>query len=167
MSFYTDVIQRDPRFTSAAPCRDTALLEPGFRAALAALIADAAALSGIRLIVTETFRSQALQEHDFQIGASQLRTVGVHHYGLAADVARIEGGKADWTAKDYWFLGPLCAKHGLVWGGDWGNPADRDADIFHDWDHIQAVTVEQQDGLFSGAWYPAPGTIGNATEPAS
>lgn len=152
-NFYTDVIARDPRFDSPLPCRDVALLFRGFRAAVAALVADAA-LMGIALIVTETFRSTALQAHDEAVGASELK-VGVHHFGLAADFARVEAGKADWTAKDYFFLGPLCEKHGMVWGGNWGDPANLPEDPgFHDWVHVQFCTVDEQAALFAGVWYP-------------
>lgn len=152
-NFYTDVIQKDARFNSPQPCRDTALLEPVTRAAVAAIIAEAAQ-SGIKLIVTETFRSQALQLHDEAIGASQVK-VGVHHYGLGCDFARIEGGgKCDWSTADWQFLGPLAAKHGMTWGGDWGDPKKLHEPGFHDWDHIQRVAVEQQTALFAGTWYP-------------
>ena len=61
MSFYTDVIQPSPLFNSLEECRDLWMLEPVTRAAVQAIIADAATL-GIRLIVTATFRSQARQE---------------------------------------------------------------------------------------------------------
>lgn len=153
MSFYSDVICRDPRFSSPLPCRDTALLFPPFRVALEALISDAA-IAGVKLIVTETFRSAALQQHDEEVGASQLK-VGVHHFGLAADVAIERDGSVDWAARDYLFLQALAQKHSLIWGGDWGDPAKlNETGVFHDWDHLQFCTVEQQDALFAGTWYP-------------
>jgi peptidoglycan L-alanyl-D-glutamate endopeptidase CwlK len=37
----------------------------------------------------------------------------------AIDVAVCIGGKATWDIKEYAPLGPLAAKHGLVWGGNW------------------------------------------------
>ncbi len=142
--FFADVIRHDPRFLSPGQIRDTQLLEPITRAAVAAVVAEAAAM-GIALQVTETFRSQARQAQLFARRATQLEKVGVHHYGLACDFARIEDGKADWNAADWTFLGPLAAKHGLVWGGDWS---------LRDLVHVQRVAVADQNKLFSGAWYP-------------
>ena len=43
MSFYTDVIARSAAFRSDVVCKDTALLEPGTRAAVQALIAEGVA----------------------------------------------------------------------------------------------------------------------------
>jgi hypothetical protein len=160
MSFFTDVIKVDPRFTSTAVCKDMALLEPVTRAAAEALIVDAAAM-GIALIVTETFRSQARQEYLFSRHLTQLEKAGVHEYGLAFDVARIEEGKADWTAKGYYFLDQLAPKHGLVWGGTWEDHSDPEAILrpgFHDWDHLQRIEVAQQEALFNG-WYPPEGVL--------
>lgn len=37
----------------------------------------------------------------------------------AVDVAVCIGGKVTWEPRDYAALGPLAAKHGLVWGGNW------------------------------------------------
>ena len=122
MSFYTDVLQKDSRFHSTTPIRDPALLEPVTRAAVAAIIADAKA-EGIELMILETYRSQELQQIYFTRGATQLRTVGVHHYGLACDLGIVVAGQVNWKA-DYSILGRLAAKHDLVWGGDWGDPAD-------------------------------------------
>jgi peptidoglycan L-alanyl-D-glutamate endopeptidase CwlK len=157
-NFYTTVIQADPRFTSTADCRDIALLEPNFRAAVQSVIADAAA-QGITLQVTETFRSAARQQMLFAQGATQLdgqtpATIGVHHFGLAVDLVRVQNGKADWATADYTFLQALAEKYGLTWGGDWGIPAKLHQPGFHDWDHLQGCTVAQQDALFAGDWYP-------------
>ena len=60
MSFYTDIIQKDPRFHSINRVQDLALLEPITRAAVLSIILDAKA-DGINLMVFETYRSQELQ----------------------------------------------------------------------------------------------------------
>ncbi len=149
-SFYVNVIQKDDRFHSPTPVRVVSLLEPSFRAVVAAIIADAAA-EGVTLQVLETYRSEDLQEQYFEKGVTQLRTVGVHHYGLACDLGIVVAGRVNWKA-DYSILGRLAAKHGVVWGGDWGTPDQ--PHTFRDYDHIQAITVEEQGALFSGTWYP-------------
>lgn len=133
------------------------MLEPVTRAAVQAIIADALGM-GITLQVTESFRSRARQQMMFAQKLTQLKECGVHLYGCAADVMRIEEGKADWTVADYYFLGPLAAKHGLVWGGTWTQQNDPTAihtPGFHDWDHLQRVTIAEQPALFAGTFYPS------------
>ena len=152
-NFYLDVICQDPRFHSLQMCRDMNLLEPVTRAGVLAIIEDAKA-EGIILEVSETYRSRELQEHDFAIGATQLKTVGVHHFGLAADFFKLVNGKASWSG-DWTFLCRLAERNGLVSGGNWGCCAPRiRAGAFRDWDHVQRVTIEEQPKLFAGTWYP-------------
>lgn len=150
MSFYSDVLQKDARFVSTNAIRDLDLIEPVTRAAVQAIIAGAAA-KGITLMVTETFRSKERQQKLFDTGASKLRAVGVHHYGLAVDFAKVIGGKASWDG-DWTFLRDLALQNGMIWGGDWGAPAAPHS--FRDMDHVQRCTVEDQTKLFAGAWYP-------------
>lgn len=151
MSFYSEIILRDPRHASLEIVRDVTLLEPGTRAAVAALVAEAAA-NAHRLVVLETYRSQARQGRLFLEGATQLRHVGCHGYGVAADIG-VESatGAIDWKA-DYGLLGELAEKHGLIWGGDWGTP--KCPHSFRDYDHVQRVPVFRQPALFAGEWYP-------------
>jgi hypothetical protein len=80
-----------------------------------------------------------------------LQTVGVHHYGLACDIVKDMNGKPSWDG-DFSFFGKLAPAHGLVWGGDWGEPAV--AHKFRDTDHVQRILVAMQQQLFSGVWYP-------------
>jgi len=150
MSFYDEVIQADPRFHTLDCVRDMNLLEPVTRAAVEAIMADAAA-RGITLEVTETYRSQERQRHLYASGATQLQTAGVHHYGLAADFCKIIDGKPSW-AGDWQFLCQLAEAHGLISGGDWGQPTV--AHTFRDFDHVQRVSVADQNPLFADNWYP-------------
>ena len=149
-NFYTDVIQHDPRFHSTKPVADLALLEPVTRAAVAAIINEAHQ-AGIELRVFETYRSQELQEIYYRRGVTQLRTVGVHHYGLACDLVKVVHGQPNWDGS-FAFLGPLAQKYNLIWGGDWGFPDEKHS--FRDWDHVQRILVSDQDALFNGGWYP-------------
>ena len=150
MSFYTDVIQKSPKFQTKLAVRDMGLLEPRFRAVVTQIMADAAAL-GKTLTILETYRSVERQEQLYEAGATQLRTVGVHHYGLACDLGIVIGGRVDWKG-DYGILGTLAQKHGVIWGGDWGTPNQPHS--FRDYDHIQAIRVADQPRLFAGTWYP-------------
>lgn len=150
MSFYTEVIMADPRFRSTESIRDLALLEPETRAAVEGIIADAKQ-QGIDLIVAETYRSAERQQMLFQHGATKLQAVGVHHYGLAADFARLVDGKAFWSGS-WAFLGELADRHELIWGGNWGTPGM--AHSFVDFDHVQRCALADQRRLFAGIWYP-------------
>lgn len=150
MSFYTDVIQQDPRYTSVGRICAADLLEPVTRAAVEAIMI-ASANNGIPLIAFETYRSQARQAQLYAAGATQLRTVGVHAYGLACDLVKDVGGQPSWDG-DFSFLRPLALAHGLVWGGDWGDSTVHHS--FVDMVHVQRINVADQPKLFSGAWYP-------------
>lgn len=152
-NYYEDVIKRDPRFNSTECINDLLLLEPGTRIAVQALIAEAAA-QGKPLRVLETYRSQARQEMLYDRHLTELRKVGVHGYGLAADLAYEPNGKYDPDGAHYLFLVALCGKHGLVSGVDWGLPKERHS--FHDYDHCQRIPLFRQNALFAGEWYPAP-----------
>ncbi|MDE2096292.1 MAG: M15 family metallopeptidase [Patescibacteria group bacterium] len=154
-SFYTTVIQKSAAFHSTTPCRDIRLLEPVTRDAVFRVI-GLARESGVTLQVLETYRSQELQEHYYERGATQLRTVGVHHYGVACDLGIVIAGQVNWKA-DYSILGKLAKRAGLVWGGDWGSPERFHS--FRDYDHVQRIAVADQDKLFSGSWYPSPSYV--------
>ena len=149
-SFYADVIAKDARFTSLMRVADPALLEPVTRQLVERLINDARKM-GIDVMIYETYRSRERQLALFNGGASKLRTVGVHHYGLACDIVRVVGDEPCWKG-DFNFLGPLARSCGLIWGGDWGAPDIRHS--FVDSVHVQRCTVARQGDLFAGAWYP-------------
>ena len=150
MNFFEDVIQADPRFQSTEPISDLSLLEPRTRAAVEAIISEAAA-NGIDLMVFETYRSQELQEIYFARGVTQLQKVGVHHYGLAADIVKVVNGEPSWDG-DFSFLGPLAEKFGLISGLNWGEPDKHHS--FVDPVHVQRIRVADQAALFSGDFYP-------------
>lgn len=149
-NFFTDTIKRDPRYNSTARINDLNLLEPHVRAKVLAMLNDAAA-HGVKLMVFETYRSQARQELLFRDGATQLRTVGCHGYGLAADIVYNVSGEPSWKG-DFAFLGHLAKAHNLIWGGDWGHP--NKPTTFADSDHVQWLPIHRQGQLFRGEWYP-------------
>lgn len=149
-NFYTDVIMNDPRFNSAKRIADPELLEPVTRDLVQAVIADAAA-NGLKLMIFETYRSQARQLALFNQGATKLKQVGVHHFGLACDIVKDINGQPSWKG-DFSMLGALAKHHRLIWGGDWGTPGS--VHTFVDTDHVQRVTIGRQARLFGGDWYP-------------
>ena len=149
-SFFSDVLSQDPRFHSRKPLNDLDLLEPVTRGLVQQVIQEAATL-GISLMAFETYRSQDRQLDLFDQGKSQLHTVGVHHYGLACDLVRDVCGQPSWEG-DFSFLRVIARHHGLIWGGDWGNPCQPPK--LYDAVHLQRCSVARQAALFRGEWYP-------------
>jgi hypothetical protein len=149
-NFYSDSIAKDKRFKSVKRISDLQLLEPITRKKVNQIISEAAK-QGIKLMVFETYRSQARQLQLFNQKATQLKTVGVHHYGLACDIVKDVKGEPSWKG-DFKFLGKLAKKNGLIWGGDWGKPNVKSK--FYDDVHVQRCTVSRQTSLFKGTWYP-------------
>src|SRR5258708_9228599 len=118
---------------------------------LVARLVSAAQQMGIEAMINDTYRSEDRQQELFNSGASKLRTVGVHHYGLACDIVRLAGGEPCWKG-DFTFLGQLAQSCGLIWGGDWGAPHIKHS--FIDTVHVQRCTVARQGDLFAGVWHP-------------
>jgi len=152
MNFYTNVIKTSLAFKSKERVSALNLLEPEVRRRMQNVIDDAKLL-GHELRIIETYRSKERQLELFNQKKTKLRNVGVHHYGLAADVVKIVNGKAFWGG-DWTFLGKLAEKHKLIWGGNWGFPNRRTT--FYDAVHLQLISVKDQSKLFKGTWYPQP-----------
>ena len=149
-NFYTDIISKDPRFTSTARIDATDLLEPETLRRVLAVIEDAKAL-GWNLMIFETYRSNDRQQMLYEQGATKLRQVGVHHYGLACDVVKSINGAPSWKG-DFSFLAEISANHGLIWGGNWGSPGQQHN--FVDNVHLQRCSLAMQPALFKDQWYP-------------
>jgi hypothetical protein len=149
-NFYTDTLSKDARFTSPARCADPLLLDPETRTRVQAIIAGGKAI-GIELMIFETFRSQARQESLFKQGATKLKSVGVHGYGLACDLVKSINGEPSWKG-DFSFLAKLARENGMISGLDWGEPNIKHT--FIDADHVQQIPISRQQSLFAGTWYP-------------
>jgi len=146
-NFYTDAIRKDARFASLQPIHDLALLEPVTRSKVLVIIADAAA-AGIKLMAYETYRSQARQTRLYHQRATKLKTVGVHHYGLACDLVKDIAGEPSWKG-DFAFLGRLAKKHRRGAIGEVPAPASTVDSV-----HVQRCAIARQKALFAGTWYP-------------
>jgi hypothetical protein len=149
-NFYTDVIARDPRFESVARVADSSLLEPTTRQLVNSIVSAAHEI-GTEIMIYETYRSQNRQQELFNHGATKLKKVGVHHYGLACDIVRVVSGEPSWKG-DFSFMAHLAQSCGLIWGGDWGAPNIKHS--FVDSVHVQRCTIARQGDLFAGRWYP-------------
>ena len=154
MSFYTDVILKDPRVrtpnVNTVIC-DLNLLEPGTRAAVMQMQAMAHA-AGHELKIAETFRTQARQHYLWTKGFTKLSHVGMHGYGLAADLQLFVNGKYDPDESHYAFMHAMSVRCKLVSGQGWGTA--KAPHTYTDWDHVQRVPIFRQDAVFAGSWYP-------------
>ena len=150
-TFYTNVIRKDPRYRLPNLNKDLGLLEPNFRARVLKF-KEFAEHQGHVVQILETYRSPARQAALFKKGATQLKTVGTHGYGLAVDFALYINGKYDPNGRDYMCFAALAKQAGVVSGIDWGQVYKPNG--FHDYDHIQGVPVFRQADLFAGKWYP-------------
>ena len=150
-SFFDDTIRKSKWFgLDNFVCKDMAMLEPGTRAAVTAVMDEAKEL-GVDLRVLETYRSQRRQARLFKQGATKLKVVGCHGYGVAVDFGVFVNGKYQEKNGPYVFLRKLARKHGLVSGQDWGRAR---TGSFVDSGHVQRVPVWRQNALFAGKWYP-------------
>lgn len=149
-NFYDTVIRNSRYWGHDTVCKDMAMLEPGTRAAVLALMEDAKT-AGIDLRVLETYRSQTRQSALFTAHATQLRVVGCHGYGVACDFGVFVKGVYQEKNAPYVFLRDLAREHGLISGQDWGHSKQGG---FVDSGHVQRVPVWRQGALFSDAWYP-------------
>jgi D-alanyl-D-alanine carboxypeptidase len=113
-SFYDTTIRNSKAFRSDMVCKDVALLEPGTRAAVAALMADAKA-EGHDIRLLETYRSQTRQSALFMRHVTQLRVVGCHGYGVAADFGVFVNGAYQTNNKPYQFLDAMAR---TAWSAD-------------------------------------------------
>jgi hypothetical protein len=150
-NFYTDTISKDANYNSVRRVDALSLLEPSMRGRVQQILANAKKTFGVELMVFETYRSQARQEQLFNQGATQLRQVGVHHYGLACDIVKVVDGEPSWKG-DFSLLGNLARANDLVWGGNWGTP--NLPHNFVDPVHVQWCSINRQASLFRGEWYP-------------
>ena len=138
-------LRRDPRYRSPDRVSSPDLLYPPFRTIVERIVLQAKA-KGQEFVIFETYRSTERQTQLFREGRTKLRNVGVHHYGLAADLVRKVDGRLTWEA-DYTLLGQLAKARGLIWGGDWKT--------FPDSVHLQYIPVRDQARLLRGEWFPS------------
>lgn len=150
MNFFCSHVKTFAGFRTIHRVYQLDILEPVTRRAVLGIISDAAK-QGIDLLPFETYRSRERQELLFARGATELRQVGTHHYGLACDLVRLDQGKLNWQG-DYSFLSQLAREHKLIWGGDWGFPGKQStlADLVH----VQRCSILRQTDLFAEVWYP-------------
>jgi hypothetical protein len=86
-----------------------------------------------KVYITETYRSNNLQLKYFQQGKSKIRKNGMHHYGIAVDVAFLINDKLSYKG-DYNYLRKTFKENNLT---------------VLDWElgHVQFIPVSEQNAL--------------------
>jgi len=119
-------------YNSVKPIRDRSLLVPEFNEALTRSISKFnAKYPDIEIVFVETYRSNALQAIHYKNGASKIKKNGMHHYGIAADLAFQIDGKFSYNG-DYEYLRKCHEEEGLILLGLW------------DIGHVQFIPVSKQ-----------------------
>jgi hypothetical protein len=81
---YIEKILPSNEFLLNKPCKNLELLLPAFRELIEKLTEK------FNLFIVETYRSNALQQKYYSIGASKIKINGMHHFGTAIDVCFID-----------------------------------------------------------------------------
>jgi peptidoglycan L-alanyl-D-glutamate endopeptidase CwlK len=110
---------------------DTSLLYPPLLVKVQAVL-DELLACGVAYWAVEGFRTYDRSRELFAQGRTTPGPIvtragpgqSAHNFGLAVDLVRDgymdrAGLQPDWRPESYTPLGPVVAKHGLIWGGDW------------------------------------------------
>jgi len=68
-----------------------------------------------------------------------------HNYGMAVDLVRMDGNKADWTY-DMVKLQPIAARYGITWGGTFKSLPDKphfELTLGYHWRQLQDITKDK------------------------
>jgi D-alanyl-D-alanine dipeptidase len=109
-------------------------LHPAVRPIFEAFITACEAALGVRIRITQGWRSTEAQQHLYEQGRTRPGKIvthapggsSYHNYGLAVDLAVLspDGAQVQWDY-DMATLTPMAQKYGLEWGGDWKSIKDR------------------------------------------
>lgn len=133
--FYVQKLIPSAEYDSPKATRKTELLYPPFHEKLQKSIEEFHVLyPDVEIVFVETYRSNTLQLKHFNSGASKIRKNGMHHYGIAVDIAFIIDGEFTYQG-DYKHLRECHSMNGLHLLGAW------------DIGHVQFVPVSQQTSL--------------------
>lgn len=127
-------------YSSPDKSKDIDLLVPSFKQSFTNSVSEFnIKYPDIKVLLVETYRSNALQLIHFRNGASKIRANGMHHYSIAVDCAFEIEGKFSYDEKykneHYRYLRKCHTKQGLTLLGDW------------DIGHVQQIPVIYQNQL--------------------
>lgn len=122
-NWYKEKILLSPNYRTTNIISDISLLYPPFSFSIIKLFAEACKF-GLRIRVFETYRSKERQASLYQQGRTKIKTNGMHHFGVAADVVYRDSKNNPIWKGDWKKLGQIGKKIGLYWGGDWKDFVD-------------------------------------------
>ncbi|MBI5401854.1 MAG: hypothetical protein HY959_00495 [Ignavibacteriae bacterium] len=131
---YNNIIRQSDEYDSVKPIRNTDLLLPEFYNTLVFCFNEyQKKYPSQRAYITESYRSNSLQLKYYKTGKSKIRKNGMHHYGIAADVAFIINDKLSYKG-DYNYLRKIFKENNLT---------------VLDWElgHVQFIPVSEQSAL--------------------
>jgi len=111
------------------------MLDPAFQNNAIEFINNVESELGIKLRVTDGYRTIEQQDGLYWVGRSgpddyrPIRTnamggESLHNYGLAIDVVEISGGRVNYST-NWGAIGRIGESMGMDWGGRWTSPVDR------------------------------------------
>lgn len=131
---YSECIANSDLFDSSMPVKVTEYLLPDFYNTLIYCFNEyQKKYPNHRVYITETYRSNVLQQKYFKQGKSKIRNNGMHHFGIAADVAFLINDKVSYKG-DYNYLRRIFKENNLT---------------VLDWElgHVQFIPVSEQNVL--------------------
>lgn len=111
--YYKDKILSSDFYKSSIPVKDVELLFPEFYNQLIYCFNEyQKKYSNQKVYITETYRSNILQQKYFRQGKSKIKNNGMHHFGIAADVAFLINEKLSYKG-DYNYLRRIFKENNL------------------------------------------------------
>ena len=121
------------------------------------LFLKAVANAGLKILITETWRSQERQEYLYASGRTRPGNVvtwtmySKHLIGEAVDIAFLtDDGKVTYSG-NWEAVGRLGELQGLVWGGRWPTPDRPHFEFNHQWQAQHWGAQAEQELLSAGA----------------
>lgn len=116
---YLKTIAISPKYNSTNSVKDKELLfEPFLQKVLSSFLQYKTKYPEAEPYMVETYRSNKLQLQYYNQGASKIKENGMHHYGIACDVAFLINGKVTYNG-NYKFLRQCHLDNGLFILGMW------------------------------------------------
>lgn len=109
--------------------------------------------AGLKVLITETYRSQARQSYLYEQGrtrpgqiVTQIKTVGYHNTGMAWDIAKNVKGQEYSDNNFFAKCGEIAKSLGIEWGGYWTGFVDKPHfQISNNWTPPKEVVTSNQD----------------------
>ena len=107
------------------------------------LFLDECEKCGLKVLITETYRSQERQEYLYAQGRTRAGSIVTwtrnsrHTSRRAWDIAKNVKGQEYSDDNFFKACGAIAKKFGIIWGGDWGTPDTPHFEISESWNYIE------------------------------